>query len=114
MGELGRITSVKDLPSKATILRLVRRAVELNEQGIKSPRVVKPKTKLVVPRDLAAALRNHPAAASTFNEFSYSKRKDYIEWLNEAKTKATRDRRLATTLEWLAQGKSRNWKYERC
>ena len=85
----------------------------LNEAGVKTPRIAKPKQKLIVPKDLAAALRENRAAADTFTGFSYSKRKDYLEWLSEAKTCATRDRRLATAIEWLADGKARNWKYER-
>jgi hypothetical protein len=116
MGSFGKMTSIKDLPSDATIKRLLREAVRLNEEGIKvdKPKPSKEKKELVVPAILLDALAKNEKAAETFNNFSYSKRKDYVEWINEAKTEATRDKRLATTIEWLAEGKSRMWKYERC
>lgn len=115
MGEFGRITKISDLPSRRVLIGYVRKAVKLNEEGVKVPRPPrKPPTELVVPADLAAALRRSKAAANHFEAFSYSKRKDYIEWLTEAKTEETRNRRLATAIEWIAEGKSRNWKYERC
>ena len=116
MGSFGKMTSVKDLPDNATIKRLLREAVRLNEEGIKveKPKPSKEKKELVVPAILLEALAKNDKAAETFNNFSYSKRKDYVEWINEAKTDATRDKRLGTTVEWLAEGKSRMWKYERC
>lgn len=114
MGEFGRITRVADLPARRVLIGFVRKAAKLNDDGVKiarAPRAVR--RELVVPPDLAAALRKRKPAASHFAEFSYSKRKDYIEWLTEARTDATRARRLATAIEWIAEGKSRNWKYER-
>lgn len=116
MGSFGKMTSMKDLPSDATIKRLLREAVRLNEQGIKveKPKPSRKKKELVLPEILLEALANNEKAAATFNKFSYSKRKDYVEWINEAKTDGTRDKRLATTVEWLSEGKSRMWKYERC
>lgn len=115
MGSFGRITSLDDLPNDATMKRLIAEAVRLNEQGIKVPRSVsKEKKELVVPDILLEALARHQAAAATFNRFPYSKKKDYVEWITGAKAEATRDKRLATAIEWLAEGKSRNWKYENC
>ncbi|TWT42045.1 hypothetical protein RAS1_31720 [Phycisphaerae bacterium RAS1] len=115
MGEFGRITCIADLPGRRALLAYVRKAVKLNDEGIKQPRPPrKPKVVLVVPPDLAAQLKKSKSAAAYFTEFSYSKQKDYIEWLTGAKTEATRARRLATAIEWIAEGKSRNWKYERC
>lgn len=115
MGSVGRITSLDDLPNDATMKRLIAEAVRLNEQGIKVPRSVsKEKKELVVPDILLEALARHQAAAETFNRFPYSKKKDYVEWITGAKAEATRDKRLATAIEWLAEGKSRNWKYENC
>lgn len=116
MGSFGRITSRKDLPSDKVIVELVKRAVELNEKGIK---VEKKKSngdrkELVVPEILTAALKKNKAARETFDKFPYSCKKEYIEWITEAKTEPTRDKRLATTIEWLAEGKRRNWKYEKC
>jgi len=115
MGSFGRLTSKKDLPSDDVIVRLVQAAVELNENGVK---VVKKKPaakkELVVPDYLTAALKKNKPAQKTFENFPYSCKKEYVEWITEAKTDATRDKRLATTLEWLAEGKRRNWKYENC
>jgi len=114
MGQFGRLTSLAQLPPRRTMLSYIRQAAELNERGVKVPRKVKPRQKLVVPDDLAAGLRRNKAAAAVFSKFSYSKQKDYIEWLTEAKRPETRARRLATALAWIAAGKSRNWKYEKC
>ena len=112
MGQFGRITAVKDLPSRRQLSTLVRRAMKLNEAGAKAPAKPRPKRKpLPVPADLAAALKKKRAAKATFDAFSPSNRRDYIEWIEGAKTDATRKKRLATTLEWLAEGKPHNWKY---
>jgi uncharacterized protein YdeI (YjbR/CyaY-like superfamily) len=115
MGSFGRITSLKDLPSNATIKKLIIEAARLNDEGIKIDKPVsKEKKELVVPEILTSALATNALAAETFNNFSYSKKKEYVEWITEAKTDATRDKRLGTTIEWLAEGKARNWKYEKC
>lgn len=115
MGQFGRITSRKDLPPKRVMLAYVRKAVELNDQGIKPVRPKKRvKKELVVPDYFTAAVKKNNKAMMTFAAFPYSKQKDYVEWVTEAKTDETRQRRLATSVEWLAEGKSRNWKYERC
>lgn len=115
MGSFGRIESKKDLPADKVIIGLVHQAMELNEKGIK-PAKKKPaaKKELLVPEVLANALKKNKAARETFDNFPYSCKKEYVEWITEAKTDATRDKRLATTLEWLAEGKRRNWKYEKC
>jgi uncharacterized protein YdeI (YjbR/CyaY-like superfamily) len=115
MGSFGRIASNKDLPSDDTIIKLVQQAVELNEKGVK---VAKPKPtakkELVVPDYFIAALKKNKAAQKTFENFPPSCKKEYVEWITEAKTEPTRDKRLATTIEWLSEGKRRNWKYENC
>lgn len=108
-----RITSLKDLPSKRVLIRIIKRAVALNEAGIKVTREQKPKTPVVIPKDLGSAIKANPKAADNFKAFSYSKRKDYVEWITEAKTPETRAKRLATAVEWIAEGKGKNWKYER-
>jgi uncharacterized protein YdeI (YjbR/CyaY-like superfamily) len=115
MGSLGRITSKKDLPPDDVIIKLVQQAVELNEKGIKVEKK-KPaaKKELVVPDILTAALKKNKAAQKTFDNFPYSCKKEYVEWITEAKTEPTREKRLATTIEWLSEGKRRNWKYENC
>ena len=96
--------------------KLIADAVKLNDDGIKVSKVPvsKEKKELVVPEILAAALESNAVASETFNNFPYSCKKEYVEWITEAKTEATREKRLATTLEWLAEGKRRNWKYEKC
>lgn len=110
-----RLASVGDLPSEDVIRDYLRRAMELNEQGVKLPRAAPAvdRPALDVPEDLRAALETNPAARATFDDFSYSHRREYVEWITEAKREETRQKRLATALEWLAEGKSRNWKYER-
>jgi len=114
MGQFGRITSLKDLPSKKQLIGYVKAAMKLNEDGVKSPLMANRKARkpLPTPKDLAAGLKNNKAAQKSFDAFSPSQRRDYIEWITEAKTDDTRARRLVTTLEWLAEGKTRNWKYE--
>jgi uncharacterized protein YdeI (YjbR/CyaY-like superfamily) len=115
MGSFGRIRSMDDLPSDEMLTKLIKDAVQLNIDGVKVKKTVsKEKKELVVPDILLEALARNEAAAATFDRFPYSKRKDYVEWITEAKTDTTRDKRLATTVEWLAEGKSRNWKYENC
>jgi uncharacterized protein YdeI (YjbR/CyaY-like superfamily) len=115
MGSFGRIASVKDLPDDETMKKLIADAMKLNDEGktVKRP-VSKEKKELVVPAVLLEALARNEKAADTFNNFPYSCKKEYAEWINEAKTDATRDKRLATTVEWLSKGKRRNWKYEKC
>lgn len=115
MGNFGRITSLKDLPRKKELIALVRKAVKLNEDGVKlPPRPKGAKAPLTVPKELTAALKKNKKAQAAFDAFSYSHRKEYAEWIAEAKTEATRDKRLAQAIEWLAEGKSRHWKYQNC
>jgi uncharacterized protein YdeI (YjbR/CyaY-like superfamily) len=115
MGSFGRITFLKDLPDDKTLKKLIVDAARLNDEGIKvEKKVSREKKELVVPDILTAALATNALAAETFNNFPYSKKKGYVEWITEAKTEATREKRLGTTIEWLAEGKARNWKYEKC
>ena len=114
MGSFGRITSVKDLPPDKVMIALIHQAVELNEKGLKVAKKPVEKKELVIPADLTKALSKHKAAKSAFDKFSYSHKKEYVQWIEEAKTEPTRNKRLATTVEWLSEGKSRNWKYEAC
>jgi uncharacterized protein YdeI (YjbR/CyaY-like superfamily) len=114
MGQFGRIASREDLPSDRTLINLVKQAAALNEQGVKAPRektTAKPAAR--PPADLLSALKKNRKALATFEAFSPSHRREYIEWITEAKSDATRQRRLQTTIEWLSEGKGRNWKYER-
>jgi uncharacterized protein YdeI (YjbR/CyaY-like superfamily) len=114
MGSFGRITSLNDLPDDKVMIGLVHQAIELNERGIKVAKKPVERKDLVVPDDMTEALKKNKKAKTVFDAFSYSNQKEYVEWITEAKTEATRNKRLATTIEWLAEGKSRNWKYEKC
>jgi uncharacterized protein YdeI (YjbR/CyaY-like superfamily) len=110
-----RVTSSKDPPSRRVLVTYVKQARRLNEQGVKEPRRARPRgaIRVVTPADLRAALARNAKARRTFEAFPPGARRDYVEWITEAKRPQTRTRRLATALEWLAEGKRRNWKYER-
>ncbi|MDQ6902926.1 MAG: YdeI/OmpD-associated family protein [Bacteroidota bacterium] len=112
MGHLGKITSLKDLPSDKKILGWLREAMKLNDDNIKLPERKKTidKKELEIPASLQKALKENKAAV-TFDAFSLAHKKEYIEWINEAKTEDTRNKRIAQTIEWVLEGKSRNWKY---
>jgi uncharacterized protein YdeI (YjbR/CyaY-like superfamily) len=114
MGSFGRITSLKDLPSDTKLIGYIKKAVKLNLEDVKVPGRAKRKaTPLRVPADLSKALKAAPKAAVTFKALSASHRNEYVEWITGAKQAATRDKRLATTLKWLAEGKNYNWRYEK-
>jgi uncharacterized protein YdeI (YjbR/CyaY-like superfamily) len=115
-GSFGRISKLSDLPSKKILTSYIKKAMELNDTGVKPPARPKPKApkKRVVPDDLTTALQSNPAARATFAAFSPSQQGEYIDWLTEAKAEATRQRRLETAIEWMAEGKSRHWKYKNC
>lgn len=110
-----KLTCLADIPNEVVLINYIQQAVALNKQKDKKPKtsVKKVKTELIVPDDLAKALKNEPLANDVFTAFSYSKQKDYIEWLTSAKREATREKRLVTALEWIGEGKSRHWKYEK-
>lgn len=114
MGHLDRITSLKDLPADKVLIALLKDGARLNEQGVKKPVKEKvPKAALPEPAELTSALKKNKRAKMSWEGFSPSHRREYIEWITEAKTEATREKRIATTIEWLEEGKSRNWKYQR-
>jgi uncharacterized protein YdeI (YjbR/CyaY-like superfamily) len=117
MGQFGRIGQLSDLPTKSAMRGFIRKAMQLNEAGV-SARERKPKASprkaLRAPPYFTAALRKNKAALATYEELAPSKQREYVEWLTEAKTDATREKRLATSIEWLAAGKARYWKYEKC
>ena len=115
MGNFGRITSIPDLPSDKILLGYIKKAVRLNDDGVPSPTRSKPKIKkpLRAPAYFMAALKKNKKALETFKNFSYSHKKEYIEWITEAKTEETRLKRIKTAIEWLAKGKGRNWQYEK-
>lgn len=111
MGQLGRITRLSDLPPRKKLVGYVRKAKELNDAGVKVAKPSKPKPALEPPADLLAALKKNKKAQAAFDKFPPSHRREYVEWIVEAKTDATRQRRLAQAVEWMAEGKPRNWKY---
>jgi uncharacterized protein YdeI (YjbR/CyaY-like superfamily) len=117
MGQFGKLASLKDLPPDKQLATFLKKAMALNEAGVKKARpkaAAKPAPTL--PEDLATLLaqKKHAAARKTYEGFGPGAQREYVDWIVEAKTDATRQKRLATTLEWLAEGKKRNWKYENC
>jgi uncharacterized protein YdeI (YjbR/CyaY-like superfamily) len=118
MGSLGRITSLRDLPADKLLLRYMCQAAAFVESGQRKksidrkPKAAKPHVR--VPLELSAALKKNKLAAKAFERFSPSCRREYVEWISAAKRPETKERRVAQAVEWIAQGKSRNWKYENC
>lgn len=115
MGHLGRLTAVGDLPSRRVLAGYVKKAAALNEKGVRvarPPKRARPAA-LRMPSDLAAALAKNAKAKRAFADFRPSHKREYVEWIIGAKTDETRARRLKTAIEWIAEGKSQNWKYER-
>lgn len=112
MGHLGRITSLKDLPSDKKITAWIKEAMKLNVEGkkiIKAKPVVK--KDLVIPAYISAAIKKNKKAWGTFEQFSPSAKKEYVEWITEAQSEETKNKRLSQAIEWMAEGKPRNWKY---
>jgi uncharacterized protein YdeI (YjbR/CyaY-like superfamily) len=115
MGSFGRLTKISDLPSKAVLKRYVKKAVKLNEDGVKVVRSkTRPKTAVPLHPTFKAALARNAKAKAVFDAFSPSAKREYIEWIGGAKGEDTRERRLAQAMEWIAEGKQRNWKYMKC
>ena len=121
MGTLGRITSIEDLPPEKEMVGWIRLATEFIATGeYTSPisarrKVVKaPREAPDAPPEFAAALRRNKKASAVFDAFSPSCKREYVEWIAEAKRPETRDKRIATAVEWIAEGKQRNWKYQNC
>jgi uncharacterized protein YdeI (YjbR/CyaY-like superfamily) len=114
MGQFGRLAALDDLPPRDTLIALTQKSMRLIEDGVKPPRAMGKKPPFTVPQDLRAAVDAVPAAKATFDGFAPSCQREYVEWVTEAKRDETRAKRLAQTVEWLAEGKKRNWKYENC
>lgn len=116
MGQFGRMASVEDVPDPAAFGAIIGKATALVDAGVKAPATKKgpPKPPAEAPDDLQKALAANEAAAATFAGFSPSARRDYVEWITDAKQAITRDRRIAQAVEWMAEGKKRHWKYEKC
>jgi uncharacterized protein YdeI (YjbR/CyaY-like superfamily) len=122
MGSLGRITSVRDLPTDKALLGFIRQATGFIDRGeytspiaARKNRVVKaPKAAAEAPTEFTAALKKDKKAATAFAAFSPSCKREYVEWIADAKRPETRDKRIATAIEWIGEGKQRNWKYQNC
>lgn len=118
MGSFGRLTSVDDLPPDKALASMFKTARTLIESGVKPPHVEgrgkHPKPELQMPQAFRTALDANPAASASYLCFSPSQRREYLDWIIEAKREATRDKRISQAVEWLADGKRRNWKYENC
>ncbi|HKJ01309.1 MAG TPA: YdeI/OmpD-associated family protein [Longimicrobiales bacterium] len=119
MGQFGRITSMKDLPATKVLTAYVKQAAALKDAGVKPKRAASPRkaakpgkaADAPVPDDLGTALKRNEKAATAFRDFSPSHRREYVEWITEAKRAETRAKRVSQTVAWLAEGKPRNWKY---
>lgn len=111
MGHFGKITSLNDLPSDKIILNLITQAKKLNDDGVKLPPKKAIAKTLDIPDDFTKALKKNKNALTTFENFSYTNKKEYVEWITDAKTEKTRNQRLITAIEWMGEGKVRNWKY---
>lgn len=116
MGDFGRITSLDGLPTDKEIARLIKAAMKLHDSGAKIEARAKPKEAkpLDIPAPFMAALKKNKKAFATFEAFSPSRKKEYVQWYVEAKAEETKARRLAQAIEWMSEGKPRNWKYANC
>ena len=113
MGNFGRLASLKDLPSRKVLSALIKEAMRLNDEGVVVPKPKKaPKPEAKVPAELTAALARNRKAGAQFTAFSPSHRREYIEWIDDAKREETKAKRVAQAVEWIAEGKGRNWKYQ--
>lgn len=113
MFSLGKITHIRDLPSKPQLKKAITEAMELTDMGVTMKKAPPSKTEMEIPADFQNALHTNQQALDLFLKASPSFRKEYITWITEAKTEATRNKRMDQALEWIAEGKGRNWKYER-
>lgn len=114
-GSIGRITSLEDLPPDEILIKYIKQALSLNKAGTKAPSRAKSSTEkreLIVPDYFLEAIARNTEASEYFDKFSPSQKKEYVTWLEEAKTEATRNKRLETAMEWISQGKPRHWKYK--
>jgi uncharacterized protein YdeI (YjbR/CyaY-like superfamily) len=114
MGHLGRISRKANLPSDRILIAYLKEAARLNDTGAKVERSPRRKSPAVrTPAWMLTALKKKANVLTAFKQLSPSHKREYIEWIAEAKTEETRTRRLTTALQWISEGKNRNWKYER-
>ena len=113
MGHVGKMRSIKDMPTDRQLIKWLKEAAALNDEGIKVAKVAPTKTETPVPAELFKALKKNKEANKVWEKFPPSHRKEYSLWVADAKTDVTRDRRIEQAVEWIAGGKGRNWKYEK-
>ncbi|WP_228376125.1 YdeI/OmpD-associated family protein [Chryseobacterium sp. BLS98] len=113
MFSLGKIAKIEDLPSRTLLRKAIAEAMELTDMGVTVKKTTPSKVETEVPDYFQDALEKNKKALAVFEKGSPSFRKEYINWITEAKTETTRNKRMEQSLEWLAEGKSRNWKYEK-
>jgi uncharacterized protein YdeI (YjbR/CyaY-like superfamily) len=114
MGELSKIKNLEDLPNSEVLIKYIREAIELSKK--KSTITIASEKKITIDlksADLPEIFSSFPEQAEKFDAFPPSHRREYISWITEAKTDATRIKRIETMMEWILDGKSRNWKYEK-
>lgn len=111
MGIMGKLTTIDQLPTSTQFQSMIEEAMQLIEEGKTNPKKVSDERELILPAELESALKSSELVWNQFNAFTKSQRKDYIVWYNEAKTDATRKKRLDTMLDWISEGKVRMWKY---
>ncbi|MGI9651218.1 YdeI/OmpD-associated family protein [Chryseobacterium sp. RLHN22] len=113
MFSLGKITKLEDLPSKPQLKKIILEAVELTEMGVKLKKTLPSKVEIEVPDEFQSVLDQNKKALEIFKKASPSFRKEYINWIIDAKTETTRNKRIEQAIEWISEGKGRNWKYEK-
>ncbi len=113
MGHLGKIKSLEDLPPDRKIISWIREAAKMNDEGIKIIKQIIPKSAIPIPADFNASLLANKKAHLNFQTFTAAGQREYLEWITEAKTAPTKEKRMTQALEWIAEGKKRNWKYEK-
>lgn len=115
MGNFGKVKDIQDLPSAKIIIEYIKEAMKLNDDNVAVPKELKENVRkeLVIPEYFLKVLKKNEVALKTFMDFSYSHKKEYLEWITEAKKEETREKRIYAAIKWLSEGKGRNWKYEK-
>jgi len=112
-GSVGPILGITDLPPENVLAEFIHQAIAINEQGVKvEKKPAAPKAELSIPPDFENLLKSNTTAYFHFDKFSPSKKREYLEWFADAKSEATRQKRIEQALEWISEGKSRHWKYQ--
>jgi uncharacterized protein YdeI (YjbR/CyaY-like superfamily) len=113
MGTLGKITDLREIPSDKIMIKYLKEAIKLNDEGVKVEKKPKEKKELVVPEYFSKELKKYPTAFEVFNSFSESHKREYVDWVVDAKREETREKRIKTAIEWMSEGKNFMWKYEK-